>query len=189
MRRALYFTTSNLEKAEEAKHVLNPRGFEVVVLQAHIAEPLSINLDDVVTAKAIEAYRRIRVPTYVEHGGLYITSLNGLPGCLSKVVFDALRGKLCDMILPGESRETIARSVIAYCDGKRVHLFDGTISGQIAQSPRGSRVYYYDPIFVPSGHTKTYAEMTIDEKTAISHVRLAYEKFGDYLLAENSSNI
>ena len=61
------------------------------------------------------------------------------------------------------------------------------MQGQIAKAPRGSRDYYYDSIFIPSGHTKTYAEMTIAEKTAISHVRIAYEKFAEYLLVEQNN--
>ena len=188
-RKKLYFTTSNAEKAEEAKIVLGPQGFDVIVLQTSIAEPLSTNLEDVVTAKAIEAYRKVRVPTYVEHGGLYIAALNNLPGCLSKVIFDALRGKICDMILSNEPREAIARSVIAYCDGKRIRLFEGKIPGEITLAPKGTRDYYYDSIFVPSGCKETFAEMTIEKKTAISHVKLAYEKFIEYLIIENNSSI
>jgi XTP/dITP diphosphohydrolase len=187
MRRLLYFTTSNPEKAEEANMVLYPHGFEVVVLQEAITELLSINLDDLVIAKAIEGYRKVRVPTFVEHGGLYVAALNELPGCLSKLILKALRGKICNMILPGEPRDAIARSAIAYCDGKRVHLFDGTLSGHIAQSPRGSREYFYDAVFVPNGQTRTFAEMTLEERATISHCRIAYEKFASHLLTEDSN--
>jgi XTP/dITP diphosphohydrolase len=177
----VHFATSNAEKAVEARSILADFGITPIVLKVDVPEPLVVDLSKLVTAKAIEAYRKLRIPIFVEHGGLYIAALNDQPGCLSKLVFDALRGKICTMILPGETRRAEARSAIAYCDGKKIHVFEGVISGIISDAPRGTRDYYYDSIFVPDGQAKTYAEMSIDEKSSLSHVRTAYESFAEYL--------
>ncbi|WP_079024128.1 non-canonical purine NTP pyrophosphatase [Streptomyces scabiei] len=178
----VYFATSATAKAAEAESILTEFGIALTVLEVDVPEPLMSDLRTLVAAKVVEAYRRVRVPVFVEHGGLYITALNNQPGCLSKVVFEALREKICAMIPSGETRHAEARSAIAYCDGKKIHIFEGAISGTISNSARGTRDYYYDSIFVPDGQTKTYAEMDIAEKNTISHVRTAYENFASHLV-------
>ncbi|HEX8598898.1 MAG TPA: non-canonical purine NTP pyrophosphatase [Chloroflexia bacterium] len=179
--RRVYFVTSNPEKQVEAKLVLEPRSIQIQLLQQTIIEPLSVDLPIVATSKVVEAYRRYHIPVFVEHGGLYIEALKGLPGCLSKLMFTALKGEICDLIRPGQDRTAIARSLVAFCDGRRIHLFTGEVNGTISVTPKGARDYYYDTVFIPEGHSQTFAEMSIEDKTRISHVKQAYEAFASHL--------
>jgi len=66
-------------------------------------------------------------------------------------------------------RRAVFRSVVAYNDGSQVHTFLGESMGTISLEKRGSGGFGYDPIFVPTGHAKTFAEMVTEEKNALSH--------------------
>jgi XTP/dITP diphosphohydrolase len=71
--------------------------------------------------------------------------------------------------------------VIGYSNGKEVLFFEGIIKGKIVKQ-KGESGFGWDPIFVPEGKTKTFAEMTIKEKNSISHRKKALEKFKKYYL-------
>lgn len=73
-----------------------------------------------------------------------------------------------------------ATTRIAYCDGKRVHQFEGEILGKISPEPRGNRDFQWDCIFIPDGETQTFAEMG-EKKNEISMRRKALEEFSSFL--------
>ena len=68
--------------------------------------------------------------------------------------------------------------------GKEIFIFTGEVQGMLAVEPRGEGGWGWDPIFVPNHTDKTYAELTAEEKNAISHRRAALEKFKKYLLQD-----
>jgi XTP/dITP diphosphohydrolase len=74
-----------------------------------------------------------------------------------------------------------ATTRIAYCDGKRVHQFEGEILGKISPEPRGDRAFQWDCIFIPDGETQTFAEMG-EKKNEISMRRKALEEFSRFLV-------
>ncbi len=170
----LYFVTVNDFKAEEVTHYLRASGVDLSIIRHGIQEILNIDLEVIVRDKALKAFKEVGLPCVVEHGGLYIDALSGLPGGLSKVVWDTVGDKLCTFIKPDDIRSATATSVVGYCDGKRLHTFTGETRGSVATSARGAYKFQWDPIFVPNGAKLTYAEMGFPEKARHSQAAKAW---------------
>jgi XTP/dITP diphosphohydrolase len=75
----------------------------------------------------------------------------------------------------------LAKTRIGYCDGRRIHQFEGEISGRLSPQPQGNRDFQWDCVFVPDGSSQTFAEMGEDAKNAISMRRKALDVFAEYL--------
>lgn len=153
-------------------------------------EPLEIDLEAMVRHKSRSAYRDLLTPCIVEHAGLILEAHKetGFPGGLTQPMWDAL--PIEDFLkrtgFAGE--RAIARAVVGYCDGMRVKTFVGDTHGVIATGPRGSRSFYWDPVFCPDeGGGLTYAEMTdagpegLKNKLLISQSARALSKFVSHL--------
>src|ERR1043165_3340180 len=128
----IYMVTSNYEKGVESAMILSRFGLNLVVINEAISEALSVDVDEIIKKKAVSAFQIVGRPVFVEHGGLYIDALEGLPGGLSKPIVHILKEKICKLIPSDESRNAMARLCIAYCDGRKIHTFDGRIKGKIA---------------------------------------------------------
>jgi XTP/dITP diphosphohydrolase len=175
-----YYNTSNDAKVHEVLHFFggSPR---LGILRHPITEILETNLEQVVRAKAAEAYQALRVPVIVEHGALCIDFLNGLPGALVKPTWMALGNRLCMLVPSGEPRTGMALSAICYCNGRKREVILRKVTGEIAPSPRGTRGFHWDPVFIPQGETRTLAEMPIDEKLRFSASGQAYAELRKHL--------
>ena len=75
--------------------------------------------------KALEAYEDLGVPCVVEHGGLFMDALPGLPGGIGQLMWDAVGDRMCGFLSPDDSRRAVARSVIGYCDGRQIWTYGG----------------------------------------------------------------
>ncbi|NEU08618.1 non-canonical purine NTP pyrophosphatase [Flavihumibacter sp. R14] len=170
----LYFNTINSVKVREITEIFKDYSDEVGFLDNNVTEILSANLDDVIKAKAAQAYRLAKVPVIVEHGGLEIEFLNNYPSALSKPMWDMLGDKICELIPPLESRKAVAKSAVCYCDGRKYVICFGETPGQISKKGLGDNGFQWDPIFIPEGSTKTYAEMEQTEKLQFSQAMKAY---------------
>ncbi|WP_158789127.1 non-canonical purine NTP pyrophosphatase [Granulicella sp. L46] len=179
----LYFVTMNPFKEQEVTQYLQDAPVDLQVFKYPIQEILNLNLEVIARDKALKAYARLGRPCAVEHGGLSIEALQGLPGGLSKVVWDSVADKVCNFLDANESRAASAQTVIGYCDGKRVHLFKGETKGTISECSRGDYAFQWDPIFIPNGDTRTYAEMGFPEKARYSQAAKAWGEFAAYLRA------
>ena len=80
----------------------------------------------------------------------------------------------------GRGARFVCYIALAFPDG-REEIFKGIAKGRIGRKPRGSKGFGYDPVFYPEGHAKTFAEMTADEKNALSHRGKALRKFKEYM--------
>lgn len=118
----------------------------------------------------------------MEHTGLYLEHLGGLPGGLTQIFWDTLEAdrfaELFGKTAPNHGAK--ARTFISYCDARNITDFEGEIAGEIVGSPRGSRQFQWDCVFQPDGHTQTFAEMG-DKKNEISMRKLALDKLASYL--------
>jgi XTP/dITP diphosphohydrolase len=158
-----YFNTINPDKRREAQHLLG--GGKIGFLSVAVTESLNTDLERIVLEKAMRAYEQVRVPIIVEHGALSVDYLNGLPGTLIKPFWDTLRLDLGKVIPPGEPRTARARSALCYCDGRKRRVIGPMkVEGRIALTPQGSGGFHWDPLFIPQGQDRTFAEMTLDEK-------------------------
>jgi len=178
----LYFNTVNGDKIREIQFVFSKhRNISTKFLNREIVEVLSYNINMVVKQKAIDAYNYWRLPVIVEHGALEIEYLNHFPGALSKPMWDLMNDKICSLIPNGETRMAKVISAVCYCDGKKIEIFIGETIGTISHKGLGSNGFQFDPIFIPEGCSKTYAEMDLDEKMPYSQATKSYEKLISYL--------
>jgi XTP/dITP diphosphohydrolase len=166
---AWFYTTSNDAKLREFQQLFgsSPR---IGYLRIPVMEILEVELEKLIMAKATEAYRAARVPVLVEHGALCIEALNGLPGALVKPIWTALGDKLCSLVPPGQ-RAAKVRSAFCFCDGRERQVFIEEVEGQIAPAPLGTGGFHWDPLFIPKGETRTFAQMaetSLDEKLRFS---------------------
>ena len=81
----------------------------------------------------------------------------------------------------GESRNAIAKSLIGFCDGRKMYFFAGETKGTIAQKARGDRKFQWDPIFIPDGSTYTQAGMEFPEKEKFSQATKGWKELINFL--------
>lgn len=177
----LYVITSNDYKKEEIEKIFSGTNIDLTCVDIQLQEIMHLELEVIVRDKLLQAYREFGAPCAVEHGGIHIDALERLPGGISKVVWDQVGEKICKFIPPGEARTAIAKSVVGYCDGKNIHLFDGETSGTIADVAKGNRKFQWDPIFIPYGSIQTFAELGIEDKQEFSQATKAWNKLIEHL--------
>ena len=179
----IYFVTMNDQKFSEARACVEEfaaeRNADLTLCQVRLDLPevATADIEAVVRAKTVEAYRLFGLPCVVEHSGLFVKALQNLPGVLGKMIWDSVGERMCSFLLSGDERDATARSVIGYCDGRQIHLYHGATPGRIAQAPRGDYDFCWDPIFVPEGGEQTYGELGPALKRATSPATKAWREF------------
>jgi XTP/dITP diphosphohydrolase len=178
------FVTSNARKVEEATAILGREGITVIPATVKIEEIQTTDPQRLLHDKLLKAFARIGRPLFVEHTGLYLEHLQGLPGGLTQIFWDSLEAdrfaELFGMLCP--NKRVTVRTFIAYCDGRTITDFTGEIAGQIVPKPRGDRRFNWDCVFQPDGYTQTFAEMGA-AKDEISMRRIALGALAKHLLA------
>jgi len=140
--------------------------------------------------KARAVYEATGLVSVADDSGLTVEALNGMPGILSarwagrhgddKANLDLVLAQLADV---AEARRGAAFVCAAAAVGRSDHVFaEGSIEGRLLREPRGSNGFGYDPIFVPTGYDRTTAEMSADEKDAISHRGEAFRALASQLI-------
>jgi len=173
----LTFVTSNSHKFAEAERIL--KGFGVIIRHEKLSCPEIRGEDtaDIAKASAGSLRERIAPPFFVEDSGLFVKSLNGFPGAYSAWAFKKLGDRGLIRLMEGAAdRSAEFRSSVALFDGKKVVVFNGAVRGAISPLPRGNGGFGYDPVFVPDGSVRAFAEMSAEEKDAFSHRRESLEK-------------
>ena len=177
----IYYVTTNEFKITEARDYVGSHGvedrLELAFFRSDVQEILHPDVSLIVRQKTIEAFKHIRWPCVVEHGGLFMDALPGLPGGVGKIVWDAVGERLCGFLNADDPRGATARSFLGYCDGRRVRVYVGETRGRIADRARGAYSFAWDPIFIPDGSEKTYGEMGLEGKRTTSPVVKAWEAF------------
>lgn len=175
----IYFLSSNENKIREVKSILKSPNINVVSFNMKINEIQSEDMVEIVTDKVIKGFKEIGRPIIVEQTGLFIEEFGNLPGGLTQVFWDALEAdKFSNYFSVGNS-STIAKTVIAFCDGKKIFTCDGEIVGKIVP-PSGDRSFQWDCVFKPDGYDNTFAEMG-KKKDEISMRKKALDKLKKYL--------
>jgi XTP/dITP diphosphohydrolase len=176
----LYFLTTNPFKIDEARSYFasrNVNGIELCIVEQDVQEILHPDVRIIVRQKAIDAYEYMRHPCVVEHGGLFMDALPGLPGGVGKIVWNAVGDRMCTFLRENDVRTATARSFLGFCNGRRVSVYVGETRGLIADRSRGAYKFAWDPIFLPENSTETYGEMGPEKKRATSPVFKAWDEF------------
>ncbi len=170
--------TSNQNKLREFEKIL---GFKIRNISLDLDEIQAVNVEDVIEHKTKQAFERVGEPVLCEDTGLYFDAWGGLPGALIKW-FDKTIGynNLCGLLQ--ENRKARAETVISYFNGTDYLSFKGETLGSISLSPMGTTNFGWDPIFIPDGFSKTFAQMTAEEKNKISMRKIALKKFRDFYI-------
>ena len=174
------FLSSNPNKIAEATSILKATDIAVVPVDMKIEEIQTPDETALVRDKCLKAAHRIGRPLFVEHTGLYLALLNKFPGGLTQVFWDTLQADKVAQLFGVGDQPVVAKTTIAYCDGRKIHLFTGEIEGTIASEPRGDRTFQWDCVFIPKGFDKTFAELG-EKKNDISMRRIALDKFAGFL--------
>lgn len=175
----LTFITGN---AGKAKYLSDYFHLPVDHVKLDLHEIQSLDLKEVVEDKAKRAFEIVHAPVLVEDVSLTFTALKALPGPLIKWFLETLGNEgLCRLLDTSGDRSALAEVEFAICDESGVHAFGGSIEGTIADNPRGEMGFGWDPVFIPKGYDKTWAEMTDDEKHATSMRKIALEKMSHFL--------
>jgi XTP/dITP diphosphohydrolase len=186
----LCFATNNKHKLEEVGKAIGDE-FELIGLkELSVFDELPETQDSFegnALQKAQFVFDRTGVPCFADDSGLEVEALNGNPGVFSAMYAGPHRDDddnirlLLTNLADSNNRSAKFRTVVALVGLGKPKFFEGTIQGEILKAKRGSNGFGYDPVFVPSGQSKTFAEMSLDEKNKVSHRSIAIQKLVGYL--------
>ncbi len=174
----IIFATNNRHKLDEVQQML-PASIEITTLrECGITEDIpetAETLEGNALLKARYIFEKNGQNCFADDTGLEVEALDGAPGVRSARYdtdghdFEANNTLLLKNLESATNRRAQFRTVIALILDGREYLFEGVVKGQIAMSHSGCEGFGYDPLFIPDGESRTFAEMTIEEKGAISH--------------------
>jgi XTP/dITP diphosphohydrolase len=190
----------NAKKLAELRRILAPALPGVDVVGLDDVEPYDevpetgATFAENALLKAREGHRHTGLPTVADDSGLAVDALNGMPGVLSarwagshgddeanlRLVLDQVSH------VPDERLGAAFVCAVAYVDGAHEVLTEGRMPGRLVREPRGSNGFGYDPIFQPTGYDRTSAELSIEEKDAISHRGQALRALAERLRVEGA---
>lgn len=187
-KKILHFITGNANKFHEVQKRFKTEDLDLELRQADL-DPLEIQADsikDVAIFKLTQAREKLEGNCFVEDAGFFVDApLNGFPGVYSSYVFKTIGNEgILKMIEDFGKTRAHFSAVIALYDASTedVYTFVGTVEGRVSPVQRGSFGFGFDPIFIPNEIPhKTFAELTTEEKNAISHRGRAIDKLMNFL--------
>ena len=188
----IIFASHNRGKIKEIKDILSPLGFKVLSgedIELPDVEETGKTFEENAYIKALAAAKEKNIPCVADDSGLCVDAIGGKPGVYTARYapnrdFDKGMDKLLDELLQTNSNNRSAYFscviVLAYPDGN-FKSFEGRVDGSIATKKTGNAGFGYDPIFIPTGYNRSFAEFDSDEKNKISHRGRALQKFVKYI--------
>ena len=186
----ILFATNNAHKLAEVQAVLGDSYTLVTPRDCGVTEEIpetQPTLEGNALQKAHYLYERTGLDCFADDTGLEVEALGGAPGVHSaRYATDghdfAANNRLLLRNLAGEeNRRARFRTVVALILGGREYLFEGVVEGQIIDRETGHEGFGYDPLFRPDGYDRTFAQMTTEEKNAVSHRARAVRKLAAFL--------
>ncbi|TRX61262.1 RdgB/HAM1 family non-canonical purine NTP pyrophosphatase [Fulvivirga sp. M361] len=186
------FATNNQFKVNEIRSLL-PEDIELIsLLDIGCVEELpetQNTLEGNSHQKAEYVYKKYGIPCFADDTGLEVFALDGEPGVYSARYAGEHRGNadniqlLLDKLSGSEDRKAQFRTVITFINEHgKVKQFEGMVKGEILDELKGTDGFGYDPVFLPKGKSKTFAEMSLEQKNEISHRAVAISKLVAYLI-------
>ncbi len=195
----IVFASNNKNKFREIKELIGS-GLELLNLNdigcyEEIPEPFS-TIEENALAKARYVYKNYGLDSFADDTALEAESLGGRPGVYSARYASLFSGKefssaenrneaniikLLEELQGAANRRARFRTVIYLILRGREIMFEGIVNGTITEEKRGHKGFGYDPVFIPDGYNKTFAQMSLAEKNIISHRAKAFNKLAQYL--------
>ena len=193
----LVFATHNEHKALEIQAILS-HDYRVLSLDdVKFQDPVPENensLEGNASQKAWYVHNRLGKDCFADDTGLEVDCLNGAPGVYSARYADLTNDRKADepaseanirkllaQMQGKTNRKARFRTIIALILEGKEYIFEGLVEGVIIEERKGSGGFGYDPVFLPSGYTDTFAEMSLEQKNIISHRALAVLKLVTFL--------
>lgn len=186
----LVFATNNKNKAIEIQQLIGDK-FEILSLQDINCEEEIPEEQETIEGnaqqKAHYVFEKFQINVFADDTGLEIESLNGEPGVYSARYAGEERNpdknmdKVLNLLANQTNRNAQFKTVIYLIINQEEFLFEGIVKGKIIHDKRGNLGFGYDPIFIPNGYDRTFAEMTLEEKSQISHRAIAVNKMVEFL--------
>ena len=186
----IIFATNNAHKLSEVQALLGDKFHLVTLRDCGITEDIPETADTLegnASQKSHYLYDRVGKNCFADDTGLEVEVLGGAPGVRSARYatdghdFEANNRLLLKNLEGEDNRKARFRTVISLILDGEEHLFEGIVEGRITESAAGCGGFGYDPLFVPDGYDCTFAEMSADEKNAISHRGRAVQKLVEFL--------
>ena len=176
----LTFVTGNPDKAKEIEaHI----GYPVAQAALDLYEVQSLDIREIIEAKAREAYTHLQTPVLVDDAGLALPELGGLPGPLVKWFIKTISNEgICRLADQSKERKALAQVAIGYFDGDNFVPFIAEIPGHISELPLGQGGYGWDAIFIQEGESRTRSELSPEEYLANSYRKPLLDNLKSYLL-------
>ena len=190
MMRKLVFATNNAHKLAEVSAIVG-QGLMIVPLREINCEEDIPETADTLEGNALQKARYVKkhygYDCFADDTGLEVDALDNAPGVYTARYAgpehdsDANMRKLLSVMDGVENRKARFRTVIALILEGEEHLFEGIVNGSITREKRGNTGFGYDPIFIPEGQERTFAELGEEIKNTISHRARAVEKLAVFL--------
>lgn len=177
----IVLATRNRHKILEIQTILSDLKLEILTLNDFPDVPVlredGATFQENSLQKAREVFRQTHIAALADDSGLEVFYLNGRPGVLSAryagngATDERNNEKLLGEIrgVPPRRRKAQFRALLTLVGEHSTDVTEGICAGKLAEGPRGTNGFGYDPIFIPDGFTRTYAELTAEEKNQISH--------------------
>ena len=187
----IVFVTNNQHKLDEIKNILGQE-FNIVSLNdigCHDDIPeTGDTLEENASQKSNYSASRYALDCFADDTGLEVDALGGQPGVHSARYAketdhdsQANMAKLLDKLGNNNNRKARFRTVISLIVHGKEHRFEGIVEGRIAHQPSGVRGFGYDPVFIPDGYDKSFAELGDEVKNQISHRARAVRKLAEHI--------
>ena len=192
MKKILFFS-SNINKVKEIKNIFKKNKLNILSLNdfANLKNPLENGKTFVENAKIKSSYgfEKTKIPCFSDDSGICIEALKNGPGVHSKRYFNGFKNqKDCFKYILEQVNKSKNNNAFFFCsicftlDKNKHIIFNGKVGGTISKMIRGERGFGYDPIFIPGGYSKTFAEIGMFEKNKISHRSIAINKLINFLI-------
>ena len=181
--------TSNAHKVEEYKALMGDDSIELQSLLDYPGFPEveenGTTFTENASIKAVAASKYCDAPAFADDSGLEVFALNGEPGIYSARYAPTDKERIAKLLKNLEGKEDrrarfVCVIAIAF-NGEVIETFEGEIRGTIGFEPKGDNGFGYDPVFIPEGETRTFAELSSAEKNSISHRANAFRKAAEFV--------
>lgn len=190
MRIKLVFATNNAHKLEEVREIIKDRVELLSLNDINCHEDIDetgSTLEENALIKSKYIKDKYNFDCFGDDTGLEVEALDGAPGVYSARYSGDAHNSEANMLkllkeLGGkENRRAQFRTVISLILGDKEYLFEGVVKGQIATEKKGENGFGYDPVFIPDGYDKTFAELGNEVKNKISHRAIATQRLCSFL--------
>lgn len=187
----MILASNNRDKLREVREILSPYGIEVISQSEagcrFEAEETGSTFEENARIKAKAAVEATGLPCVADDSGIEINAMGGGPGIYSSRYCGDMPYEQTVLRVIGEIADNPDKGADYYCavvcifpNGDEITA-SGRVDGTIADAPRGTGGFGYDPIFIPAGYTQTMAELSESEKNGISHRGRAFQMFAEKL--------